>query len=515
MQTINQRRIPNRRFRTPNDPGDSIYRTIVDKNIDAVCLHTANRIIFANQAYYELFGIDQNSPARLPSTAINPQANMEIDQVNCDLLSGKIHSARYQFTTSCLTGNEFTVDACSKAIEVCNTIAILTNYRPLPSTVLTPFYQREDSFLDALRDTAAVLNSSLEFDTVLERILENVSHVVPNETSQIMLVDNDERNVHIIAVRGYNNPRIEKWLKKISFRIDYTPTLRKMYYECRPIVIPFTSADPDWLPFRESSWIKSYASAPIRIRDSIIGFVNLNSSVPGFFSMDMAHRLQAFSDQAGIAIHNARLLRDLKTSNQALQEAYDKTLLGWSKALELRDDETEYHTLRVVDITTNLARKFGIEKEHLNHVRYGALLHDIGKIAIPDSILLKNGPLSEDEWVIMRRHPDYAYQILSPIPYLAPAINIPLYHHERWDGRGYPRRLREEEIPIEARLFSVVDVWDGLRSDRRYRPGWPEDNVVSYICANAGSHFDPQVVSVFMDTYREYNWGDIPPNPGK
>jgi putative nucleotidyltransferase with HDIG domain len=170
----------------------------------------------------------------------------------------------------------------------------------------------------------------------------------------------------------------------------------------------------------------------------------------------------------------------------------------------LRDKETEGHTLRVTEVTLKLAESFGLDQDELVHVRRGALLHDIGKLGVPDSILLKPGQLTPDEWVIMRNHPSYAYELLSPITYLRPALDIPYYHHENWDGNGYPNRLAGERIPLAARIFAVVDAWDALRSDRPYRPAWPEQEVLTHLQAEAGKRFDPQVVQAFMELAKTF-----------
>jgi len=190
---------------------------------------------------------------------------------------------------------------------------------------------------------------------------------------------------------------------------------------------------------------------------------------------------------------------DLQRLNVELALAYDTTLEGWSRALDLRDKETEGHSRRVTEMTVGLARAMGMSEGELVHVRRGALLHDIGKMGIPDSILLKPALLTEEQTEIMRRHPVYAYELLSPIDYLRPALDIPYCHHEQWDGTGYPRGLQGEQIPLAARIFAVVDVWDALRSHRPYRLGWPEDRAREHIRSLAGTHFDPKVVEVFLD----------------
>ncbi len=188
----------------------------------------------------------------------------------------------------------------------------------------------------------------------------------------------------------------------------------------------------------------------------------------------------------------------LQKSTEELRVAYDYTLQGWSNALEMRERETAGHSQRVVSRTLELARVFEIPENEIVHIQRGALLHDIGKMGIPDSILLKPGPLTDDEWAVMRQHPEFAYRLLSNIPFLAPALEIPYCHHEKWDGTGYPRGLAGKDIPLAARIFAVVDVWDALSFDRPYREAWPEADVPIYLKENSGTQFDPAVVEVFI-----------------
>ncbi len=247
-----------------------------------------------------------------------------------------------------------------------------------------------------------------------------------------------------------------------------------------------------------------YHAVPLMGKGEVRGVLEMFHRSPQHVAPEWLDFLQTLAGQAAIAIENAQLFDHLQRSNLDLTLAYDATIEGWSLALDLRDKETEGHTERVTDMTMRLARAMGIADAELVHVRRGALLHDIGKLGVPDGILLKPGPLSEEEWVLMRRHPQLAHDLLAPITYLRPALDIPYCHHERWDGTGYPRGLKGEEIPLVARLFAVVDVWDALRSARPYRePWWPEEKVLEHICSAAGTHFDPQVVEVFLDLVHE------------
>ncbi len=189
---------------------------------------------------------------------------------------------------------------------------------------------------------------------------------------------------------------------------------------------------------------------------------------------------------------------DLQRSNTDLILAYDATIEGWSKALDLRDKETEGHTQRVAEMTERLARAMGFSETEVVHARRGGLLHDIGKMGVPDGILLKPDKLTDEEWVLMRKHPQFAYEMLSPITYLKPALDIPYCHHEKWDGSGYPRGLKGEQIPLAARLFAIIDVYDALTSDRPYRAAWSKEKTLEHIKAGAGMHFDPKVVEAFL-----------------
>ncbi|WP_322511895.1 HD domain-containing phosphohydrolase [Chloroflexus sp.] len=247
--------------------------------------------------------------------------------------------------------------------------------------------------------------------------------------------------------------------------------------------------------------------APLNTANRLVGALVLKRATP--LSESELELLSDIADLAANALHRTDLFEQLRAANAELRAAYDETIEGWSRALDLRDRETEGHSRRVTELTVRIAARMGFSKDELLHVRRGALLHDIGKMGIPDAILLKPGPLNDEEWAIMRTHPTLAVELLRPIAFLAPALDIPWCHHEKWDGTGYPRGLRGEEIPLAARIFAVVDVYDALTSDRPYRAAWPRERALAYIREQAGRHFDPRVVVVFEQVIAEMGSDDI------
>ncbi|WP_254053257.1 diguanylate cyclase [Singulisphaera sp. GP187] len=242
----------------------------------------------------------------------------------------------------------------------------------------------------------------------------------------------------------------------------------------------------------------AYHAVPLLAKGQVKGILEVFHRAPFEIDQEWTDFLEMLANQAAIAIENVNLYEGLRRANTELTLAYDATIEGWSHALDLRDKETEGHCQRVTEMTVRLARAMGVSQDEIIQIRRGALLHDIGKMGIPDRILLKPGPLNEEEWQIMRRHPEYARDLLSRIQFLRPAIDIPYCHHEKWDGSGYPRGLAGEEIPLAARIFTVADIWDALSYDRPYRKGWPLERVIEHITLLAGTALDPSVVETFL-----------------
>lgn len=249
----------------------------------------------------------------------------------------------------------------------------------------------------------------------------------------------------------------------------------------------------------EEPLVQSALFAPMKRRGETIGVMSIQSYHLDAYSQDDIDLFSSLANVASISIQNAELFKSVESARSEIAEAYDSTLEGWAKALELRDMETEGHSRRVVDLTVKLAMHMGLNSEELTQIQRGALLHDIGKMSVPDAILQKPGKLSDDEWNVMRLHPVYAYRWLSPIKYLRPCLDIPRFHHEHWDGSGYPTGLQGDSIPLPARIFAIIDVWDALLSDRPYREAWSKERAIEYIKYQSGQHFDPRVVKAFLE----------------
>jgi HD-GYP domain-containing protein (c-di-GMP phosphodiesterase class II) len=252
----------------------------------------------------------------------------------------------------------------------------------------------------------------------------------------------------------------------------------------------------------------TYSAVPLIAKGEVKGILEVFQRSQGEQGLEWVEFLETLAGQVTIAIDNSQLFTNLQRSNLELSLAYDATIEGWSRALDMRDSETEGHTKRVTEMALSLARVMGMSESDLVHMRRGILLHDMGKMGIPDTILLKPDALSEEEWKVMHMHPQYAFEMLAPISYLRPALDIPGSHHEKWDGTGYPRGLKGEQIPLAARIFTVVDVYDALTSDRPYRKAWTSQKALQYIIEEKGKFFDPRVVDVFLSMKQEIGLTD-------
>lgn len=347
----------------------------------------------------------------------------------------------------------------------------------------------------ALRDIDSAIASSTDLRVTLNILTDHALRHLRVDAVDVVIYRPELQSLTWFCGAGFNTPSPSRPLVRIGEglagqvvmkgRIDHVTDLKN-------------SRDAQRDPILAREGFVTYIGVPLIVKGQIKGVFEIFHRSPLSPNADWIQFLQTLAGQAAIAIDNAHLFENLQRSNQELMQAYDTTLEGWARALELRDRETEGHARRVTELTLQLARQLGIRDEELVDIYRGVLLHDIGKMGVPDQILKKTGPLTESEWEEMRRHPQFAYDLLSPITYLRSALDIPYCHHEHWDGSGYPRGLRGEQIPLSARIFSAVDIWDALLSDRPYRKAWPREKVLEYIREISGTILDPKIAETFL-----------------
>ncbi len=350
--------------------------------------------------------------------------------------------------------------------------------------------------LESLHAIDLAIASSMELDKILTVILKEAREHLGSDASDILLLDADTSMLSLGARLGFRTEALLHTHLKSGQGFAGKALLDEE-------AIIATRLDQNAEGFARSPAFAEegfvfYAGRRLTVKDKTVGVIELYRRTPFDPSASWSLFFRALAGQAAIALENSALLGGLRKANADLAEANEGTIESWAEALELRDQETEGHSRRVTEATVALASLFGLSGKDLDRVRQGALLHDIGKMGIPDSILLKSGPLDPQERAIMQRHPVIARNLLSRLRFFKDALDIPYGHHEKWDGTGYPQGLAGESIPLPARLFAVVDVWDALRSDRPYRKAWSEEAVLDHLRSLSGTHFDPRAVEAFL-----------------
>jgi HD-GYP domain-containing protein (c-di-GMP phosphodiesterase class II)/HAMP domain-containing protein len=365
--------------------------------------------------------------------------------------------------------------------------------------------QRRLAHIQALRAIDTAITSSHDLPAILMTCVRQVTQQLGVDAALVLRYDAANQWLIWGAGEGLRAPSGASRAGPVAHTIA-----QRVIHERRRLSHADVSAsrrDPRFARWLTQEGFVVYYGVPLIANGAVQGVLEVlhrSSLAP---DQEWFEFLDTLAGQVAIAMAHVGLFANLSEANDALVHAYDTTIAGWSRALDLRDKETEGHSQRVTALTLDLALALGIPDTSLVHIRRGALLHDIGKMAIPDQILLKPGPLDSAEWEVMRQHPVYAYELLVPIPYLRPALDIPYGHHEKWDGSGYPQGLKGEQIPLAARLFAVVDVWDALTSDRPYRSAWTPERALAFIKAEAGAHFDPIVVDTFVQLMRAHGIG--------
>jgi len=356
--------------------------------------------------------------------------------------------------------------------------------------------------LSTLHSIDAAINSSFDLNVILSVILRQITGQLGVDAADILLLNQWTHMLEFAAGHGFRTLTFQHAAVMIGQGYAGTAALEK-----RTVSVP--TLDDQQAGFLLSPGLMrekfaSYYAIPLINKGQVEGVLEIYHRSVLKPAEDWFEFLATLAGQTALAIDSASLFHDLQRSNIDLSMAYDGAIESWSRALEISGREDQEHTQRVAQWTVQLARALHVDEKDWNDLRRGALLHDIGKLAIPESILNKPGPLDDQEWEITKRHPRQAYELLSPIKNLAAALDIPRYHHERWDGSGYPGGLRGEQIPLSARIFAVVDVHDALLSPRSYRPAWTKQAARAYIQEQSGKLFDPLVAKVFLETIGDY-----------
>ncbi|MCC6444978.1 MAG: PAS domain S-box protein [Armatimonadetes bacterium] len=479
------------------EESDSRYRAVVEQSHEIILLLDARsgEVLEANPAFQRLFGYTPGDLAGLTIFDI-AAGDLYAVEISIDRAEGDHHyigERRYRCKDGVLVDVETSASliASGSRKAVCLVIRDITERKRAEEQT-----HRQLQRLSALHDIDLAITASLDLDITLNVLLEHALNQLQVDAACILLLNRRTQTLDCLAERGFRTPLLHHFRQHLGE--GYAGQAARDRERILLSSLPAIGDASVLSPILVGEQCAAYCAMPLIAQGQVKGVLEIYHRSALQPHAEWLSYLETLSQQAAIAIDKATLLQDLQATNLSLSLAYDATIEGWSRALDLRDRETEGHTRRVADLTVLLARAFGLPEEEIAHIRRGAILHDIGKMGIPDAILLKPGKLTPEEWNIMRQHPVYARDMLAPIAFLTPALDIPYCHHEKWDGTGYPRGLQGTDIPLAARLFAVVDVWDALRYDRPYRPGWPAKKVANHILSRIGSHFDPQAAEAFL-----------------
>ena len=476
------------------------YRTLIETDNDAVFIIDAETgiILDANKKADDLLGMPHEKIIGMHQKAIH--AEEDADQC-AKILEDALKNDGVVAGDVCVfhrSGKKIPVEISVTVVERHGKRVIQSFFRDITKRKHAEDLAKERlQRLTALHAIDMIISSSLDLRVTLSEFIDLVIAQLRVDAADVLLLNPHTQTLEFSAARGFRSDSMQRARLRMGEGIAGLAALER-----RSISIP-NLQDPasgfKRVPLFESEGFIAYAVVPLMAKGHITGVLEVLHRSPLALDTEWLNFLESLAAQAAIAIDNAALFNDLQRSAIEVTVAYDATLEGWARALDLRNRATERHTERVAEMTMRLARSMGISEQELVHIRRGALLHDIGKIAIPDSILLKPGPLTNEEWALMRKHPQDAFDMLQPIAYLRPALDIPYAHHEKWDGSGYPRSLKGEQIPLAARIFAVADVWDAMTDELRpYRKAMSKEEVREHIRSLAGSHLDPKVVEAFL-----------------
>jgi PAS domain S-box-containing protein len=493
-----------RRAQENNLDLDRRFQRLFRDSADAVYISERDgQIVEFNPAACRLFNIPHERATELNATELYAHPEDRIRLQEALELNGSLHNYPVK-----LRSTDGSVLDCLLTSSVRRSRdGTVSGYQGIIRDV-TAEHQRQEMIelhirrLEAMNRIGQAISANTDSHVTYDILLAEVLRLLEVDAADILDADPDSRLLTFGASRGFRTDA----LKHSQLRFGESLAGQSAATQREVHISNLADTDSfDRSPLFSDEEFISYCGLPLVAKGRVCGVLEVftrSALAPNPSWWDTA---RDFAAQAAIAIDSSRMFADLERSNRHLIQAYDETLEGWAKAHDLRDHETVGHSKRVAEITVRLAQELGVPPHELVHIYRGALLHDIGKLAIPDAILRKPGPLSEDEWQIMRQHPIIAEQLLEGNEHLQPAMSIPRYHHEHWDGSGYPWGLEGDGIPLPARIFSVVDVWDALRSDRPYREAWTKERALAYIQLRKSSQLDPTVVDQFLAIVGEFD----------
>ena len=475
------------------------FRTLIDQAPVAISLSRNGLSLYANKKFIEMGGLpgDKEVIGRSVFEYFAPQFRLESKERSGRRSFGLPTATEFESVGMRMDGSQFPVNVVVDQAQLSDgaaNIAFVTDITERKQAEVK--IRRQLEHLTALSAIDRVIASNFDLKLCLSEILTHVTKELGIDAADILLLNPHSQMLEYGAGYGFRNQTFKRAQVHLGKSYAGRAALERQLVKIRDLrnepgnlLLTAVIAGEDFM---------CYYGVPLIVKGQVKGVMEVFHRSVLEPDAEWFDFLNSLAGQAAIAIENATLFEGLQRSNQELFLAYGTTIEGWSRALDLRDKETEGHSLRVTELTMQLAQSLGVRDEDMEHIRRGALLHDMGKIGIPDAILLKPGPLTAEEWELMRTHPLRAYELLSPIAYLRPALDIPYCHHEKWDGSGYPRSLRGEAIPLAARIFAISDVYDALSSNRPYRKAWPEAEVLEHLKTGRGTHFDPLVLDAFL-----------------
>lgn len=466
------------------------FRTLAQTAAAGIFIYKHGPFVYVNPMWTEITGFGDDELGRLKFLdLVTPGSKDQVEKYFQERLQNDTSVKRYETQIQAKSGQKKWVD-----ITISN-ILYEGEHAFIGTAVDITDRKQKENELEMVAKISEALRVALTRDEIRPTVLREVMNFLEIDGALISTIEHGKDLSYIKRAMGCWAP-----LDMITRKIDegltgYIIATGKTY------INNHASHDPHFAFPELLTNLSSIAGVPLITKGETIGALLIGST--HILSDNEIRLLKTIGDMTASAIHRSDLYEQTSLQAHELKLAYDATLEGWAHALELRDKETQGHSLRIANMTIKLAKRMGYESEDLENLRRGALLHDIGKMGVPDTILLKPGSLTEDEWALMQKHPVYAREMLIDLPYFKDAIDIPYCHHEWWDGSGYPRGLMSTEIPLVARIFSIVDSWDALISDRPYRKAWTKRDALSHIIDQSGNHFDPDVVNAFVQMLRE------------